>query len=72
MSKVIMNKKYDGEQINDINDDIMEALDEAEMQEEHGIFKGYVKVLVQYVSPEDCECTGFQHREDCHNWVMSF
>ncbi len=66
-------KKYNGEEINDINDDILESLNSKELEtDEYGFFKGYIKVSVEYVEPGDCECVGFQHKEDCPNWEISY
>jgi hypothetical protein len=73
-----MLKKYDAEEINDINEDILDSLnsDEVEIEQgtqgKQGMFKGYIKVTVEYIHPNDCECVGFEHDRDCHNWVMSF
>ncbi len=73
MSKTILIKKYEAQDIDVVGaleDDIEEAI---QKEIKGGMnFRGYIKVTVQYVSPEDCECTGFQHDRDCHNWVMSF
>jgi hypothetical protein len=60
MSKTIMSKKYDAEEINDINEDILDSLnsDEVEVeQDKYGMFKGYIKVTVEYIHRNDCERT---------------
>ena len=68
-----MTRDYDGEELNDINDDIMESLNILSENEvdDYGIIKSKIRVTVQWLSEDDCNCTGFQHDRECPHWVMS-
>jgi len=73
MKEHLMTKEYDGEQLNNINEDIMDSLDKLdESKIKHGIVTGKIRVTVQWISENDCDCIGFQHHENCPHWVMGF
>lgn len=75
MSKeYLFRKEYSGEEICDIDRDISEVFD-ARMTpaidkvpvDEHGLHSGKFRISVVWCSEGDCDCTGFDHRFDCHN-----
>ena len=66
-----MTKDYDGEEINDINEDIMESLNKiSEENLEQGIITGSIRIQVIHRTADDCDCVGFGHDRDCPHWVM--
>jgi len=75
MSQTLMVKNYQaGENLDiegDIQDSILEIQDENEI-DEYGDYKGYIKVTVQYIPEDSCECIGFQHSTGCKHWIMSY
>ncbi len=66
---------YDGdEDLNDIEDDIIDFINSLPegSTNEWGFLKGKIRIVVEHIPEGGCECKGFQHDRDCHNWVMSF
>jgi len=43
--------EYDGEEINDIEEDILEYLNDERIEEEQGMIKGTIRITVEY-TPE--------------------
>ena len=39
---------------------------------EHGFVKGKFRLKLEWLSEDDCDCTGFQHRSDCQHWEMCY
>jgi len=71
MKEYLIAKDYDGEEINDINDDIIEALNNSEIPDEQGIIKGKIKIQVIWYSEDECDCIGFYHKKDCPRYIIS-
>jgi hypothetical protein len=74
MKEYLMSKDYDGELLNDINEDIMDSLNKLsdDKIDEYGIIKGNIRVQVIWCSKDDCDCSGFDHDTSCPHWVMSY
>jgi len=75
MKKHLMTKEYDAEELNDINEDIFESLDILNNDvkvDEYGMFSGKIRVTVQWLSEDDCDCEGFQHKLECPHHEICF
>jgi len=75
MGQTLLYKKYYAGENTDIQGDIEDSILEIEDQneiDECGDYKGYIRVKVEYIPEDGCECTGFQHSTDCKHWVMSY
>jgi len=75
MERILNTKRYKANELSDIENDIQETILEINDQDEldeFGHFKGYLKVTIEYIPTDGCECVGFQHHPDCKNWVMSY
>jgi len=74
MKEFLMTSDYDGEEINDINEDIMESLNRLSKEhiDKYGLIKGKIRISVTHLSEDDCDCEGFHHNNDCPHWVMPY
>lgn len=75
MSKDILHKSYESEDLNDVVDDINERLNSEIMKDtdfEQGLLKGKLKVSVVFLHEDDCECQGFDHAVSCKHHVMCY
>ena len=67
-------KEYIGEDIADISRDVQEAfhsgitpnIDKC-TTDENNTHTGKFRVSIIWCSEDDCDCTGFQHRNNCQN-----
>ena len=72
--ETVLFKEYEGENISDIQRDIHEMFDsrinpnvDTCEKDEQGIHTGKFRVSVIWCSENDCDCTGFEHYQDCQN-----
>ena len=58
--------------INEWEDLIMTRQYDELPTDKKGYVKGKFRVSVVWCSEDDCDCTGFQHHQDCPHWEMSY
>ena len=77
MKKEILNSTFSASELSRVEFDIGESMAEGmekvidEIGEENFI-KGKVRINIEWLSEDDCDCIGFQHSLDCPHHVMSY
>jgi len=77
MKKDIFFKEYSGEELCDVDRDVSEAFDDFNESmigiptDEYNFIKGKFRVEITWCSEDDCDCTGFEHRDDCPHWTIN-
>lgn len=74
MKKTVLFKDFDIEEYNDVVHEYLdEALQLADLPvDKHHMVTGKFRIHLEWLSEDDCDCTGFQHSTNCPHWVISY
>lgn len=74
--KTIFYKEYDSESLVDLEEELTYGALQNEFFDDKidkdGFIEGKFRVSVVWCSKDDCDCTGFQHHQDCPHHEICF
>lgn len=69
MKKILTQKEYGYGEFNNIEKDVGDSINKLDTVD---FTLGRIRVTITHLSEDDCDCTGFQHNQNCPHHVMCY